>query len=55
MNSYQRGNRDGLLSFAAFAKKQADIYGDDIAKRAEQQLKTRRRGLFEFFGGVGRS
>jgi hypothetical protein len=41
VNAYQRGNRDGLLSFAAFAKKQADIYGDDIAKRADQQLKTR--------------
>ncbi len=40
MNAYQRGNRDGLLSFAAFAKKQAAICGDDVAKRAEQQMRS---------------
>ena len=40
MNAYQRGNRDGLLSFAAFAKKQAAIYGDDVAKRTDQQMRS---------------
>ena len=38
-SAYQRGNRDGLLAFAAWAKSQADLHGADVA-RCEKVLQN---------------
>jgi len=54
MNAYQRGNRDGLLAFAAWAKAQADLQGrevervapameawrNEVQRRAAEQIST---------------
>jgi hypothetical protein len=54
MNAYQRGNRDGLLAFAAWAKAQADLqerevervapamegWKNEIQRRAAEQIST---------------
>ena len=34
MNAYQRGNRDGLLSFAKWAREMADLHGAEVQKMA---------------------
>ena len=47
MNAYQRGNRDGLLALAAWAKAQADLHGHEVERVAPAQLgwknETQRR------------
>lgn len=35
LDAYQRGNRDGLLAFAAWAEAQADVYGTEAEKCAK--------------------
>lgn len=34
MNAYQRGNRDGLLAFAAWARSQADLHEKEVKRCA---------------------
>jgi hypothetical protein len=34
MTPYQRGNRDGLRAFAAWARQQADLYGQEVERFA---------------------
>lgn len=47
MTPYQRGNRDGLLALAAWAKAQADLHGHEVERVAPAQLgwknETQRR------------
>jgi hypothetical protein len=38
MNAYQRGNRDGLLALAAWAKAQADLNGQEVERVAPATL-----------------
>lgn len=34
MTPYQRGNRDGLLAFVAWARRQADLHGAEVGRLA---------------------
>jgi hypothetical protein len=38
MTPYQRGNRDGLLAFAAWARQQANLHGAEVEKCAAIEL-----------------
>ena len=40
MNAYQRGNRDGLLAFAAWAREMADVYRKETDRRTDLQMRT---------------
>ena len=35
LDAYQRGNRDGLLAFAAWAEAQSEIYGTEVERCAK--------------------
>lgn len=47
MTPYQRGNRDGLLAFVAWARRQADLHGQEVERVAPHTLhwknETQRR------------
>ena len=40
MTPYQRGNRDGLLAFAAWAREMADVYRKETDRRTDIQMRT---------------
>lgn len=40
MTPYQRGNRDGLLSFAAWAREMAEVCRAEADRRTELQMRS---------------
>ena len=50
MNAYQRGNRDGLLGFAVWAREMAEVCRKEANRRTDLQMRTLDDGVREQAG-----